>query len=241
MLMTQLDHSSALSPSTPLYKPDLDPSKPLTLPMWTPIYPPSSSHSRHRPKPKKRDRVCLTKRLFSSLLSRFLCSPEGSRAGEATLYLPPLLLANSLDIWCDWELPWRASKSIGLCPGCSKLVNPRGHKAKQHGGGYVKWEVSIEKAGGLVQMTAGRCHYCFAFFLWADDNAEHSHYTWGEVVGHQVEGCQGSSTRIVINETGRCTTGSSAARATLALTTQTPDTVWYKLTIFLLKRQTQYY
>lgn len=64
-------------------------------------------------------------------------------------------------------------------------------------------------------MTTGSCQCCVAFFLRADNGAEPCQYTPGEEVGHQVVGCQDPGTWPVINETGRRTTSSSAARATL--------------------------
>lgn len=75
-------------------------------------------------------------------------------------------------------------------------------------------------------MTTGSCHYCFASSC-EQIMAQSISTTRGEVVGHQVVGCQGSSTGLVINETGRRTTGSSVARATPVVTTETSHIVWY--------------
>lgn len=82
MLMTQLDHGTALSPSTPQYKPDLDPNKPITPPPPEQLNFPLPDTDR---KQRKRESVCLTKLLFSSLQSCFLCSlPSFVMVGQLT-------------------------------------------------------------------------------------------------------------------------------------------------------------
>lgn len=81
----------------------------------------------------------------------------------------------------------------------------------------------LKGGGGLVQISTGSCHCCIVF-LCADSGAVPSQYTRREDVGHQVAGCQGSSSGLVINEEGRLTAGSSAARATLVATTKTLPT-----------------
>lgn len=115
--------------------------------------------------------------------------------------------------------------TLTFAPAVQNLWTRDERKPKKLGGGYVKWRVSIEKGGWFKwPLAAVICVLPCSCEL--NNGAETSQYTWGEVVGHQVVGCQGSSTGLVINETGRCTTGSSAARATLVVTTNTPNTAW---------------
>lgn len=182
-------------------------------------------HSRQRPKPKKRERVCLTKILFSPLLSCFLSSPEGERPAKQRS-LPAFVMVSQLS-WhlmlkrvavTTWQIHWPLPQQFKTC-------EPETRESQKAWWGICEVR-RFNWKGGLVQVTTGSCHCCAASFLRADNGALPSQYTWGEVVGHQVVGCQGSSTGLVINETGRRATGSSAARATLVVTTNTPDTVW---------------
>lgn len=75
MLMTHLDHGIALSPSTPQYKPDLDPKMPPTLHPQKLKYTSTTAKSRHLL--SARDMVIGYVPLNHLLLpSRLLCSKE---------------------------------------------------------------------------------------------------------------------------------------------------------------------
>lgn len=143
MLMTQLDHGTVLSPSTPQYKTDSDLNKPLTLPPWTSKYPSTTTPHHPQTEAKKEGETMLNK---NTDLSPYVMFPPLSRRRWLSACLRhgrPTLLTSDVSESCRDDL----ANPLTFAPAVQNLWTRDDGRPKSLVGNMWSEELHLKKWG----------------------------------------------------------------------------------------------